>query len=444
MKKVAVIYLSHDGFTSLYTGVGTVARDFLFSFPNVCKSLKKSHPGIKIDLFATTLKYNETCFGYSKEVYFATISLEKRNKNIKLVELINGSAGIKSFGDIELWRNACISAATFVYTVVNNFNYDKVIVVCVDTPFAHTPKYFFEHYPSLDVEFVWLPQSTVAIHKYDSALGNKQKQQAYYIQRYTWEKEIIDMAKGNPKLKIGLISKFMRQHLIDNYGAAKNTLISLQNGLFFKRMGRNKTSQDNIAKILIKYQVPLNRPIIFSFGRAEPYKGLDLVLKNANFLIEKYNFFVLIFASPYSMQDPYVSALNDLGRKYPNDCKIVYGLDFTTPQKIIQWKKTYIAAFFSRAEPFGLIPVEVRFYKNKYLSLITSDIDGYSEQIDNGVDGFKTKLLDKEIRNTFDRVAKLPLSRKEKMSQKGYEKVLMSYNQEKINLEFFKNYLLKL
>src|SRR3989344_1823446 len=191
MKKIAIVYLAHDGFTSLYTGVGTVARDFLLSFPEVNKILRGDNKNLSLELFMGTIKYNKKCFGYSEEVKKGTVFYTKKYKNIHLVELINGSGGEKSYGSIDLWKNACISAATFVYTLLTSQKFNKVIVVCVDTPFAQVANYFFDQYQDSNIDFVWLPQSTVMIHKIDSALGKKLEQNSYLKLRYTWEKGIV-------------------------------------------------------------------------------------------------------------------------------------------------------------------------------------------------------------------------------------------------------------
>ncbi len=444
MKKIAILYIAHDGFTSLYTGVGTVARDFLLSFPDVCEKLKIEYKDIDLDLFATTLKYNKHCFGYSKKVKKVTEFHTQKYRNIHLVELINGSAGKKSYGSIDLWRNACISSATFIYSLMNNHNYDKILVICVDTPFTQVASYFFDQYSYKNIDFIWLPQSTALIHKYDSALEKSLQHKNYIDERFFWEMSIIDFAKKNKQVKIGFIGSFMKKHLIQDYGAKINTLISLQNGLYFPRMKRNKITQKKIASILKSLDVPLNRPLLFSFGRAESYKGLDLVIKNASDLIKKMNYYVLILASPYSMSDPYVSKLNKLANRYPRDIKIVYGLDFLTPHYIMQWHNTRILALLSRAEPFGLIPIETRFYKNKDLSLITSGLGGYPEQITDSVDGFTTKLEDKFISTKLEKIAKLNKIQKEIMIEKGYNKVIQNYNQIKINCNLIKQYISKI
>lgn len=442
MKKIAIVYLVHDGFTSLYTGVGTVARDFLLSFPDVCKKLSKNYDNLRLELFASTIKYDKTCFGYSEEIKKVTKTYVQKYKNIHLVELINGSAGKKSYGSIDLWHNACISAATFVYTLINTTSYDKVIVICVDTPFTQVANYFFDQYTHKNVEFIWLPQSTVLVHKYDSGLRKPIKQSHYIEERYTWEKKIIDLAKKNHQVKIGFVGKFMKRHLMQEYEAIEGTLVSLKNGLFFPRLKGNIISQRKIASILSSFDVPLNRPLLFSFGRAEPYKGLDLIIKNSEDLIKQLGYYVLLIASPYSMDDPYITELNELSSKFTRDnIRIIYDLDFLTPHYIMQWKNTKILALLSRAEPSGLIPIESRFYKNKNLSLIVSDIGGFRDQVTEGIDGFKTKLNDQSICSKLKEVAKLPTEKKAIMAERGYSRIVRDYDQTKINATFIKQFI---
>ncbi len=443
MKKIAIVYIAHDGFTSLYTGVGTVARDFLLSFPEVSRKLKKEYKDIQLDLFATTIKYSKECFGYSEEIKGNTERLTKLYKNIHLVELINGSAGTKSYGSIDVWKNACISAATFLYSLTVLEKYDSILAVCVDTPFAQVPNYFFDQYNVDFIDFVWLPQSTVLIHKIDSAIGISSAEENYIKERYEWEKAVIDQSKTNNKVKIGSVGTFMQKHLLEAYKADKTTLVNLQNGLYFKRLSAYKKTQEEIHNLLAKLNIPTDRPLLYSFGRAESYKGLDLVLKNSIELIKKKNFFVFILASPYSMEDDYVVKLKKLAENYPLDIKIIFGLDFLTPHYIMQWKNTKILALLSRAEPFGLIPVESRFYNNKNLSLLTTKADGFLYQIDQGTDGFMVNLEDSSIKSILLKISNLSKKEKGRLATNGHRRVMKDYNQININFNFLHTYIKK-
>lgn len=421
-----------------------MARDFLLSFPVVNKKVKNEYPSIKIDLYATTLKYNDECFGYSKEIERISEEMSIKHKNIHLIELVNGSSGTKSYGSIENWKNACISGATFLYTLTKLKKYDRILALCVDTPFAKVPNYFFDQYHNKIVDFIWLPQSTVLIHKIDSAIGISEEQEKYVHERFEWEKAVVDLSKINKQVKIGCVGHFMKQHLLEKYEAETDRLVDIQNGVNFKRINSYKMRQKDIASILKRYQVPLNRPLLFSFGRGEPYKGLDLILKNAIPLIKSKKYFVLILASPYSMDDDYVKDLQHIANQYPSNMRIVFGLDFLTPHYIMQWKNTKIVALLSRAEPFGLIPIESRSHNNKNLTLIASNIDGYVEQITSGTDGFLVDLEDNEIQKVFLKISELSSKEKAFISAKGYAHVISDYNQENINFVFLNEYIASL
>lgn len=439
MKKIAIVYIAHDGFTSLYTGVGTVARDFLLSFPSVKQELQDIHPRADLSLYVATMKYKPDAFGFSQDVKSQTIKLTEEHENIQLVELHNGSAGQEAYGTIDNWRNACISAATFLNTLRSDF--DEILAICVDTPFVQVANYFLDTYEADKYKFIWMPQSTVRIHGYGMSSIADQQGQRYIEERFLWEKSAIDLAKNNNRLRIGYVGAYMRMHLIEAYGAADDTLVSMTNSLYLPRLEQNKRGQDEIEKTISSLGLPTDRDLLFSFGRAEPYKGLDLILKNCESLIKQHNYYVLIFASPYTMEDPYVAELKDLAKKFPDDIKIVFGLDFITPHYVMQWKHTKILAILSRAEPFGLIPIESRYYNNPALTLLVSDKDGLSYQIDQGKDGYITDLDPVAIQHSFETIANLSAEQKRSISLEGYNKVVHEYDQIRTNVKLLEEYV---
>ncbi len=431
MEKVAIIYMAHDGFTSLYTGVGSVARDFLMSFPQVSKGLDKKYKGYKFDLFATTIKYNEKCFGYSETVKKATEKIIKANKNIKLIELLNGSMGDESYATIEHWKAASISGATFVYAL--SLQYEKVFVIAVDTPFTQVANYFFNQHVGKNVFITWLPQSTVLIHS-----ESKDKLTKEEVIRLEWEKELVELANNNSHVFLSPVGEYMKNHLIKKYGAKRNKIITLKNSLYLNGLKAKKVKSIVAEKVIKRLNIPMNRPVLFSFGRAEYYKGLDLVLENSIELIKKKNFFVLILTSPHNdnQNDPVVKTLRRFEKKYPKDIKVITSQDFDLPHYIMQWNRLRIIAILSRAEPFGLIPIEARYYNNSKSTLVVSDVGGLSEQVINGKDGFVTKLTNKSISKTLAKVASLSDKEKEVIAKNGYKKILNEYEQIKVNSEF--------
>lgn len=438
-QRVAVVYMAHDGFTSLYTGVGTIARDFLLSFPSVAAKLREEGFDAELSLYAVTMQYGPECFGFSEDIKQKTLSMTREHATIHLVELTNGSGGRESYGTIRNWKFACISAATFVHLL--EADYDKVIVIAVDTPFAQVANYYLDTYSSLKVQFIWLPQSTVRIHHVGKSLDTQQRGNDYEQERYEWEQRIISLANTHKQVRIGSVGTFMTDHLIRDYSAEPAALVDIENSLYLPRLSANKLPQKEISSLLTEIGVPLDRPLIFSFGRAEPYKGLDLVMQNADELIREHNYFVLILASPYSMEDPYLHELDELAAKHPQDIKIIYGLDFLTPHYIMQWQNTRILAILSRAEPFGLIPIESRYYNNPNLTLLVSDRDGLIYQVNDGSDGFVTPLRTEDIRAKFLHIASLSNHDKQEIARRGYQRVCEAYDQVAVDVRFLKQYL---
>lgn len=436
MKKIAIVYMAHDGFTSLYTGVGTVARDFLLSFPHVSENLKSVFKNYSIDLYATTIKYDKNCFGFSEKLKKETLRFIKKNENIHLIELLNGSNANESYATIEYWKFASISGATFTYTL--SLRYDQVIIVAVDTPFAQVANYFFKQYQFKNVKIVWLPQSTVLIHRKKTQPLTKEEKE-----RYQWEKEAVTLAAKNRQVFIGCVGSFMKKHLIRDYSAKPNRMVDLSNGLDLKRLENNKVSQKTTENLLKKLNVPTDRPLLFSFGRSEEYKGLDLVVTNSLELIDKYKYYVLIFCSPYPDKGGAATLrkLKLFEAKKKTDIKVYLTHDFSLPHYIMQWQQTNILAVLSRAEPFGLIPIESRYYNNPSLTLLVSNAGGLPDQVENNRDGFITKLDSNSIKKSLNNISMLSRQDKRKISTNGYDKIIKTYDQASINTRFINNLL---
>lgn len=439
MKQIAVVYMAHDGFTSLYTGVGTVARDFLLSFPQVRTNLSHLFPDISLHLFATTIKYNSRCLGYSEAYKDLTQRFMAQHRDIHLVELLNSSSGDQSYGTIGHWQAASISGATFISLLAQR--YERVIAITVDTPFAQVATRYFNQHDSLNVDIIWLPQSTSKIHDYGDCLLTLEKGLDDADERYPWEKRAIAFANSHPKVKIAYVGKFMREHLITSYGASPSALISVTNALNFERLRGNIVSQQPISLLLQNMGIPVDRPLLFSFGRAEPYKGLDLVLRNSINLIQQRNYFVLILCSPNRRHHPYVAELQAMAKDFEGDIKVVFDLDFVTPHYVMQWHNTRILAILSRSEPFGLIPIEARFYKNENMLLLVSNIGGLLEQVEHGVDGFVTALDDASIRAQLDKLSRIGPEERRVIAEIGFGRVIADYDQVKINTQLLRSLL---
>lgn len=420
--KITINLLAHDGITSQYTGVGRVVFD---SLRILCEDKKMSRLIRSVN--AITGKYNDNCLGFSEIIKNRSIKLLNK-KNGRLWEALNESRGEISYGDISNWRGVSISSAALLYSLSQQHPNDLNINLCLDTPFAQTAS-FFQQYSEDEKKkhiFVWIPHSTVKIHKIDSAI---QGYKEYYNQRFEWERAAVNLANKTERVYVGYVGKFMREHLIGEYSCDPERLLDFTNGLDVndERFSK-KTGEQEIEKILDQYEIPKDKDLMLSFGRLEPYKGFDLAVRIGGQLDPK-TIVTVLFAQPYSQQDPIIGEYRQLMEKYNPKGVFISDYDFDLPHVLLKWHRTKILLVPSLAEPFGLIPEEARLYKNPYLRIVAMNRDGFSEQISDGKDGFLVDLT--KVEESSEKIKKiLSLSDEEttELTSAGFARAVANYD----------------
>jgi len=420
--KVTINLLAHDGITSRYTGVGRIALD---SLRVLCEDKKISRLIHSVN--AITGKYNDKCQGFSETIKDRSTKLLNK-KNGRLLEALNGSHGEISYGDISNWRFVSMSSASLLYSLSQQNPNDLYINLCLDTPFAQTAS-FFQQYSEDEKKkhiFVWIPHSTAKIHKIDSAI---QGYKEYYNQRLEWEQAAVNLANKTERVYVGYVGKFMREHLIRGYSCQPEKLIDFTNGLDVDDVRfSKKTEEQEIEKILDQYGIPKNRNLMLSFGRLEPYKGLDLTIKIGG-LLDPEIIATILIAQPYLRQNRIADEYYQLMRKYNPDGMFISDYNFDLPHVLLKWHRTKIILVPSLAEPFGLIPEEARLYNNPHLRIVAMNKDGFLEQIDDGKDGFLMDLTKVEdSAKKIKEILSLPDNEAKKMADIGFARATANYN----------------
>lgn len=420
MNKIAVIYFSHDGITSIYTGVGTSSRDICYSMVNVIDKFKKI--GVNIDFYPGTIRYNSEFHGYSENIKKEIQDIIKKI-NTEIIEVENGSDGLLSYGNVTYWETASKNAAKEIDRLAKK--YSKIIAITSDTPFANVSSYI----NSKNVLTVWVPRSTAKIHSTFKLRNEDGTMEEFTLNRINWEQKAINFANENRNSYVAYIGDFVKEHLIKYYNAKAKKLIAMTIGLYYPRLDTYKKSQKEIKKYLESKNIPTNKDLLVSFSRLEKYKGLDLVIQLGGVLESKYDIQTIILSVPYSMSDPYIEELNIMKERFNKNALIIFGHDFITPHYLMQWGKTKIVAVLSRQEPTGLVPSEFRYYKNYNAQLLVSNKDGLPERVTNGVDGFICDIdNDKSIKDSADKIINLSKKDKKMISNNGYETVTTKYN----------------
>jgi glycosyltransferase involved in cell wall biosynthesis len=108
------------------------------------------------------------------------------------------------------------------------------------------------------------------------------------------------------------------------------------------------------------------------------------------------------------------------------DCTLITSFCSDLPKALTMWENTKIIVCPSRGEPFSNIPLEVSLWaKNEGGLLICSNIDGYTEQINHGENGYLFDIKKKgDLAEQIETVLSLGIHDSETIRRNAYDKVL--------------------
>lgn len=416
MKKVAIIYSSYDGIINSYCGVGMVTQAFIESFSSIRNYYLQNEIDLQLHLVTPALLSNS--LGFNSE--FKDFSLQQaQSSNGSLHFITNDTDGSIPYGNRNNWQAISHTCASKILEIAAK--YDQTIAYCVDTPFMHTPQLADQQkraFDSKNIQFIITLHSDALIHEPNNPS----------IDRLAWEAAAIKNAIINPNIYFASTSVFLQQHLKKEYAVPSNKFLKLQTGVYPPSPRYKSVDKGIITQALQKYHIPLDRDLIFSVGRAVPYKGFDLLI-NAVAKSKKKPHLVFI-ASPYKKEDSNVNELQKLLVRTGISATPIFQLDFDLPKKICQWEKTKIVAQLSSYEPFGLVPEEVRLWAgNKGPVILASNRDGHKEQITDGVDGFLVNIdRTEDISQKIDDVLSLPAQILLEVRKLGFQRAMRYYD----------------
>ena len=375
MKKLNLFYVTYDGIKSLYCGVGSDTQIILSSLGYIEESIAKL--GYQLELHMLYAEVPTKSRAYSEEVY--NISKTKLDrKNIKLYELRQGDKVINPFGTIETWRNMCEEASKIIKEVSGD---DLSIVIANDTPFAKLCAMFNEN---KNIYIVWRTASTQKIWDHPNF-----KVESGFIE---WEYYAANGANKSDNVFIGANCKFMKEHMIKDWDVREEKIILLTNGVSKDYFKENIIiPQEEIYNLLEENNIPTDKKLFISFGRAIWYKGLDIACRVVNKLSKEFDdVYFLVFASNFGIKESidHIEELNKIFNVNSSKGKLFTEYKFDLPQKLMQWKNTRMVGVFSRREPFGSIPSEVRIVGPDKAVVVASDVGGLSEQIEHNKNGY--------------------------------------------------------
>ena len=413
---LAVIHITFEGIQLYGGGVCTVTRGHLQALSTLKEHFRKN--GIQITPYFAEIAYADDHPRRDKK--FEEYAIKQiRQLGGDVAYLTNYSWGEEPFttwgvadlGPVDKWKAACASAAT----VALNFakKHQAAVIYCHDCVFALAALYSALQAEAFgaDIRAVYVVHSTALTH--ELPLPNPDRLMA--------ECAAIHWAKITPQVKIGYISEFIRGHLINDYGARLEDTIPTGNGLNPTDSHFRLRSEVEIIKKLNEYNIPLDKPLLFSWGRAVSYKRFDVVLKAAHQL--KDSLYSVVMVAPHSDE------LLQLKKTLNLDMSLIFNFDAELTACMLQWKNTVVTLVLAYLEPCGLTPMEIRMHaREKGPILITSNTGGLPEQVTDGVDGFLSEQDNVEnVVSVIKKILTLPETELQKIRECGLKKILDNY-----------------
>ncbi|MEZ6255986.1 MAG: glycosyltransferase [Patescibacteria group bacterium] len=410
MKKALVI-TAYDGIDSLYCGVGTYIQNIL--------GILDTNP-LNMDIYIIAPQISIQGQGYNKEVSKNTKEILSRN-NIHIYRFNNGTKGLSSYGWIKNWALASKKSAEIIDKLAKD--YDKINVLCTDTPYLHVP-FYYQHKTK---------QTTFFLFFHSDFFMHLEKTTEPPREKLDWEAGAIAFATTQKNVYFIDMGAYIKTHLRNVYKIKNSKFKTLKHGVDPKNNRYAQIyTQDQIAKRLKEYNIPLNKQLIFTIGRAVQYKGFDELIA-AMEIVQKSvpNTHLVILAPKYKHESSYENTIKDKAKKACLDCTLLFDEDIHLPALLAQWHNSYLCTQFAYKEPFGLVPEEVRVWsqQNPNMSILASNTAGHIEQITDAKDGFLVNTFDTKI--TADKIIELlrmSSSDKSKIMKEGYNTFERNYN----------------
>lgn len=365
--KLLVNICSHDGIISYYTGVGTMVKR---NIKALIKYVNENNIDYHINLI--TPEYNQDSFGYSEKTHNEHATL----MNTSIIQISNGSNGSINYGTPSHWMSLSENTANYINNI-DISSYDKVITLLHDTTMAGVIE-------KLNVDSkhkkVWIPHSTVKIHKVDSAIEGSED---FYQIRVDFEQSAIDYINKDEYSYIGAICEYVKNHLVNDYNLNENKALMITNGEIFDESVLSFSKE--CAELYKK--IEQMDSILISFGRAEEYKNLEGTMV----LGKEIGIDTVVIAQSYYKEQPILDEYRSIAKENNTHLYIDPPFDFSK-YILNNFNKPIIALIPSKREVMGLIVNELRKFNKDNILVVANSVGGLVEQIEDGVDGVLVNL----------------------------------------------------
>ncbi len=371
MKK-GIVFLTYDGYYNYTTGIGTQTKIFL-------RGLQEFHGNFEIEFgsFEVNLivpKYDCSSNGFNRfDIDWANKVIRKTGGDVYTCDSVIDKPGT-NFWSTNNWMRICNSSAELIERL--SCKYQSIIVLAIDPPFMHVPRLVEMGKEKLK------PVINHVILLYTSSFIHDSRRISF--EKLGWEYSGLASSRLFNRIRVGEVGQFMKKHLIECYGVKPDTFVPYFSSIVFEDEKFKPLSNEDVSSILQRNRIPLNKPIIFAFGRAAREKGFDILIESLTHI--SIDAHLVLITTPFEISpEKYKKLLAKLSIGYSHISRFSSDL----PRALCQHAQCKLVVCPSRNEPLSNIPFEVSVWAQKRGPVIlTSNVDGYIEQVEHGETGF--------------------------------------------------------
>lgn len=407
-----IFLLIHDGFYCAHTGAGV--HNF-----RVIKLLRNLFPFSDIEICPIyTSKLNND---YQPHWHSKVLDIINKD-NLRFYPIDNNSNGMNRYGGLTEW---CIESQSAAHHILDYVKNDKnILCISIDTPFIQTIPVLAN---ANNVHHLHIPKSSGIIHSPENQ------------SRILLERKIYNHIPDNTR--IGEIGRYMKKHLITDYGLDKDKIVPAHNGCIVE-------DYSSLEKSLTKYLEKKwhldtdDRKVICAYGRSIKYKGFHTLVNAMSALPNNY-YRLLLNANTDSIEsEKYKASLVELAKRKNVSLEIHTEFDPYFPKFIRRHNKTIAIVVPSLNEPFGLIPSETFFDPKAKAIIICSNAGGLPYQVSNRITGLIFERSSSEsLMSTLVNVCSMSLNDRNRMLTSAHNFALKNFDLENNLLRCFDKFL---
>ncbi|CFQ85224.1 MULTISPECIES: glycosyltransferase family 4 protein [Yersinia] len=383
--KVGVIHLATEGIQLFVGGVGSFIRGQIEALPEVIELLAAHHIILQPHFIEIACSRYHCSFNDERRAHYIRHihAMGGSFSTVPNMTMGNGANcswpyGDAFLGNLQNWQISSAAGAAKIIDICAN--YDITLAFCHELPFSLTPLIarLQAAIEGVNLKVIFVSHGTAFNH--EMPLPNPERLMA--------ESLPVHWAKIDTNIKLGFISQFMATHLVAQYGADPQGFVPVLAGIDIDDPWFRLRSDQVISHTLLKYGIPLDRPLAITLGRGVQYKRHDLLLK-ASCLLNN-DIHPVIVSDPVLPELVQLAQSTQLASQLASPPTIIHSFDRELMACLIQWHNTRVCVLSAENEPNGLIPMEARWLARKQGALlVVADSGGLSEQVTPGIDGFR-------------------------------------------------------